>query len=127
MPSHMTDVMAWWCGFTHDARVSRERALAQACKRVCTIICAAAVLHNICMAQSAPLPVEDFGTAVEHIREQVAEEDVTARFIRSNTIWMISLSKDCIHNCGCFNVREIFCGIVLRLSHLMFLAQTEVR
>uniref|UniRef100_UPI003AAED5E2 putative nuclease HARBI1 n=1 Tax=Centroberyx gerrardi TaxID=166262 RepID=UPI003AAED5E2 len=63
-------------------------------ERACTIICAAAVLHNICIAKRVPLPVEDLGPVeaeVEHIREQAAEEDVTARLIRSNIIRLISL------------------------------------
>uniref|UniRef100_A0A671N003 DDE Tnp4 domain-containing protein n=1 Tax=Sinocyclocheilus anshuiensis TaxID=1608454 RepID=A0A671N003_9TELE len=63
-------------------------------ERVCTIVCAAAVLHNICTDKSMPLPAEDLGPVeaeVEHIREQVAEEDVAARLIRSNIIRLISL------------------------------------
>lgn len=38
-----------------------------------TIVCAAAVLHNICITKRVPLPMEDVGLVeeeVDHIREQ---------------------------------------------------------
>uniref|UniRef100_A0A8C2CGZ4 DDE Tnp4 domain-containing protein n=1 Tax=Cyprinus carpio TaxID=7962 RepID=A0A8C2CGZ4_CYPCA len=43
-------------------------------ERVCTIVCAAAVLHNICIDKRVPLPAEDLELVeaeVEHIREQI--------------------------------------------------------
>ena len=63
-------------------------------ERACTIMCAAAVLHNICIAKRVPSSVEDLGPVeaeVEHIRKPAAEEDVMAYLIRSNIIRLISL------------------------------------
>lgn len=63
-------------------------------ERTYTIMCAAAVLHNICIAKRVPLPVENLGpmeAEVEHIRKPATEEDVTVHLIRSNIIRLISL------------------------------------
>ncbi len=47
--------------------------------KACTIICATAALHNICIITRVPLPLEDLGLVAEEMEgpDRDAEGDVT--------------------------------------------------